>query len=53
MRFYEGKTRFYCGVDLHARTMYICVVDRQGEKLLHCNLKCDPQRFLKLLTSYR
>lgn len=53
MRFYQPRTQFYCGVDLHARTMYICVVDRQGEKLLHCNLKCDRKRFLKLLAPYQ
>jgi transposase len=53
MRFYQPRTRFYCGVDLHARTMHICVVDRQGKKLLHCNLKCDRKRFLKLIARYR
>jgi transposase len=53
MRFYPPRTQFYCGVDLHARTMYICVVDRQGEKLLHCNLKCDRKRFLKMIAPYK
>ena len=53
MRFYQPRTRFYCGVDLHARSMYLCVVDRQGGKLLHCNLKCNRQRFLKLMAPYR
>ena len=24
MRFYTSELRFYCGVDLHARTMYLC-----------------------------
>jgi hypothetical protein len=27
MRFYNHAHRFYCGVDLHARTMYLCIVD--------------------------
>ena len=31
MRFHEPRTQFYCGVDLHARNMYICVVDREGK----------------------
>jgi transposase len=52
MRFHQPQTRFYCGVDLHARSMYICVVDRQGKKLLHCNLRCDRKRFLKLVAPY-
>src|SRR4051794_4234809 len=27
MRFYNQQHRFYCGVDLHARSMYLCVRD--------------------------
>ena len=26
MRFYQLQYGFYCGVDLHARTMHVCVV---------------------------
>jgi len=27
MRFYNKVHAFYCGVDLHARTMYLCMLD--------------------------
>ncbi len=27
MRFYNQQHRFYCGVDLHARTMSLCILD--------------------------
>ena len=27
MRFYQQQHGFYCGIDLHARTMHVCVVD--------------------------
>ena len=30
MRSYQGEHRFYCGVDLHARTMYLCILDHAG-----------------------
>jgi hypothetical protein len=26
MRLYQGQHRAYCGVDLHARTLYLCVL---------------------------
>jgi len=26
MRFYTGQHQHYCGVDLHARTMYLCTL---------------------------
>jgi transposase len=41
MRFYRPCTAFYCGVDLHAKSMYLCVLDRQGSTLLHRNLPTD------------
>jgi hypothetical protein len=32
MRFYTtSEHRFYCGVDLHARSMYLCILDASGE----------------------
>ena len=34
MRFYNQAHAFYCGVDLHARTMYLCVLNHAGQKLL-------------------
>jgi hypothetical protein len=30
MRFYNQTHRYYCGVDLHARTMYLCILDSAG-----------------------
>jgi transposase len=53
MRFYQATHSFYCGVDLHARTMHVCVVDADGRTHEHVNLPCDPGRFLKLIQPYR
>ena len=30
MRFYSTQHRFYAGIDLHARTMHVCVLDQVG-----------------------
>ncbi len=35
MRFYNQPHAFYCGVDLHARTMYLCILDQAGRIALH------------------
>jgi len=29
MKYYTSSTEFNCGIDLHARQMYVCVMDRQ------------------------
>ena len=34
MRFYTKQHRYYCGIDLHARSMYLCILDTHGEMLL-------------------
>ena len=26
MRFYTNQHRYYCGIDLHARSMYVCTL---------------------------
>ena len=38
MRFYTRQHRHYCGVDLHARSMYVCVLDRDGNVLVSKNI---------------
>ena len=54
MRFYTGRHRYYCGIDLHARNMYLCILDHEsGEVALHRNLRCEPQRFLRAIEPYR
>lgn len=53
MRFYTNQHRYYCGIDLHARSMYVCILDSQGEILLHRNLPCTPELFLKAIAPYR
>ena len=30
MRFYNVTHKYYCGIDLHARNMYTCVLDQEG-----------------------
>jgi hypothetical protein len=32
MRFYTSQHQFYCGIDLHARTMYICIMEQSGDQ---------------------
>jgi transposase len=54
MKYYTSTTEFNCGIDLHARQMYACVMDRQGKKLVHTNIKGnDFGYFLKRVEPYR
>jgi transposase len=53
MRFYTNQHPFYCGIDLHARRMYVCLMNHDGEILLHRNMKAAPEPFLKAIAPYR
>ena len=53
MRFYTNQHQFYCGIDLHARTMYVCILNQGGEILVHRNMPAGPDPFLKVIAPYR
>ena len=54
MKYYTSTTEFNCGIDLHARQMYVCVMDRSGKILVHTNVRNnDFNFFLKLVAPYR
>ena len=54
MKFYNSQHEFYCGIDLHANSMHVCVVDSRGSKQLHQNFNTKtPDRFLDALSPYR
>jgi transposase len=53
MRFYTKQHRFYCGIDLHARTMYVCIMDHEGTILTHRNMLATTETLAEVLQPYR
>ncbi len=53
MRFYTQQHQFYCGVDLHARSLYVCILDQAGDVQVHQNLRAGPEAFLQVIAPYR
>jgi transposase len=53
MRFDTTQHPFDCGIDLHARTMYVCILAQSGEVLVHRNMQTDPDTFLHVVAPYR
>ena len=54
MKYHTSTTQFNCGIDLHAHQMYVCLMDPQGKKLVHTNVRNnDFEFFLKLVEPYR
>jgi transposase len=53
MRFYTNAHRFYCGVDLHARMLAVCILDHQGQIVWEGQLAARPDDFLRAVAPYR
>ena len=53
MRFYTTHHQYYCGIDLHARSMYVCIQDQSGKILLHRNFRANPDVLLQAVDPYR
>jgi len=53
MNLYQTQHPFYCGIDLHAKEMYACVIDQSGKKLLHKNFPTrQPEKFFSAIEPY-
>ena len=52
MRFYTQQHKYYCGIDLHARKMYVCIINAKNKVVVHQNIKTDPEVFFDLIFPY-
>jgi len=53
MQMYQNQHQYYCGIDLHSRTIYLCIVDHRAQIHLHKNIPAAPEPFLQAITPYR
>jgi len=53
MRFYNQQHRFYCGVDLHARSMFVHVLDHLGQTRFAHDLPAGPDAFRDAVAPFR
>ena len=52
MRFYNQQHQHYCGIDLHTKSMYVCVVSQSGDIVLHQNMPVDSEVLLQALIPF-
>ena len=53
MRFYTQQHQFYCSIDLHARSMYVCIMDNEGKVLTHKNMAATAEDLIGLIEPYK
>ena len=52
MRFYNQQHQYYCGIDLHTKSMYVCILDQSGEIMVHQNMDVDSDHLLKVIIPF-
>ena len=52
MRFYTGQHQYYCGIDLHTKNMYVCILNQGGNILFHKNISSSPQSLYRVIKPY-
>ena len=53
MRFYTKQHPFSWGIALHARTMYVCLLDQAGATRLHRHMTATPEALLQAIAPSR
>jgi transposase len=53
MRFYNQPHRFYCGVDLHARTLAVSILNDQGQVVCARSIPAEADAFLDCVAPFR
>jgi transposase len=53
MRFYKNAHAFYCGIDLHARSMFTHILDQAGMTVFERDLPANPDAFRNAIAPYR
>ncbi len=53
MKFYMKTHQYYCGIDLHARKLYVCILDSEGRICVHKNIQAGPEPLLNLIQPFQ
>lgn len=52
MNFYNNTYPYYCGIDLHARSLYVCILDQDGNTCCHKEISAAADKLNDLLEPY-
>jgi transposase len=53
IRYYDGQHASYCGIDLHARSLQLCILDASGKVALDRSIPANPAALLAALAPFR
>lgn len=52
MRLYTNQHKYYCGIDLHTKSMYVCIMDQNANILVHKNVSTNPKALYNTISPF-
>ena len=52
MKFYNKSHSHLCGIDLHARCLYVCILDASEKPLVHKKIPASPDALMKTIAPF-
>ncbi len=53
MTLYTTSHKYYCGIDLHTKVMYVSIMDHNGTELLHKNMPSTAEHLTRAIAPFR
>lgn len=53
MQFYTNQHKHYCGIDLHTKKMYVCILNQNGDVVYHQNMDTKPDTFIRNIQPFK
>ena len=44
MNFYNNIHPYYCGIDLHAKSLYVSIIGQAGDTCMHQEIPAHPDK---------
>ncbi len=51
--FYQVSTKYVCGIDLHAKNMRACIMDKEGKIIKQKTIDCRPGDVMEFIKPFR
>jgi len=52
MKVHTNQHSYYCGIDLHARKMYVCIINDKGDVKIQKNIPTDADELIALISPF-
>jgi len=53
MEYLKFNKQYYCGVDLHAKSIYVCLMNYNGKVFIHRKVPSDPLMFMNTIEAFK